>query len=184
MGDGARAQMLALGDGPELRAEAEALASAALAGDLAGRPWSALLERAGAPGRAARAEVDAAFAAERELIAKRDRRRSETEHAERARRVQRRASKRALDLGLQLVGLWFRDLAARRLGRRGRRLRRRSPRPRCAPRPRAATPPRFRRAVELVEETRQLLQLNVSEELAVEALAYRLEGEVARVAVA
>jgi DNA polymerase-3 subunit delta' len=37
----------------------------------------------------------------------------------------------------------------------------------------------LRRAVELVEETRQRFQLNVSEELACEALAYRLERLVA-----
>jgi DNA polymerase-3 subunit delta' len=36
-------------------------------------------------------------------------------------------------------------------------------------------PIRLRAAVELVEDTRQRFQLNVSEELACEALAYRLE---------
>ena len=36
-------------------------------------------------------------------------------------------------------------------------------------------PERLRAAIELVEETRQRFQLNVSEELACEALAYRLE---------
>ena len=183
LGDGGRARALALGDGPELRAEAEALASAALSGDLAGRPWAALLERAGARGALARAEVDAAFDAERELIAKRDRRRSETEHAERARRVQRRASTRALDLGLQLVGLWFRDLAAVAWGAEDvvyavDRL------PALRADAEGGDPAAFRRAVELVEETRERLLVNVSEELAVEALTYRLEGEVARVAVA
>ena len=45
-------------------------------------------------------------------------------------------------------------------------------------------PAAFRRAVDLVEETRERLLVNVSEELAVEALTYRLEGEVGRVAVA
>jgi hypothetical protein len=34
-------------------------------------------------------------------------------------------------------------------------------------------------AVDLVEETRRRFQLNVSEELACEALAYRLEEELA-----
>ena len=183
LGDGGRAEALALGDGPELRAETEALASAALSGDLAGRPWVALLERAGARGALARAEVDAAFEAERELIAKRDRRRSETEHAERARRVQRRASTRALDLGLQLVGLWFRDLAAVAWGAEDvvyavDRL------PALRAEAEGGDPAAFRRAVELVEETRERLLVNVSEELAVEALTYRLEGEVGRVAVA
>jgi DNA polymerase-3 subunit delta' len=182
LGDGGRAAALALGDGPQLRAEAEALAAAAQSGDLAGRPWVALLERAGARGSLARAEVDAAFEAERELLAKRDRRRAETEHAERARRVQRRASTRALDLGLQLVGLWFRDLAAVAWGAedvvyavdRLPALRR------AAEHGDAAA---FRRAVELVEETRERLLVNVSEELACEALTYRLEAEVGAVTV-
>ena len=35
-------------------------------------------------------------------------------------------------------------------------------------------------AVDLVEETRRRFQLNVSEELACEALAYRLERELRR----
>jgi DNA polymerase-3 subunit delta' len=45
-------------------------------------------------------------------------------------------------------------------------------------------PAAFRRAVELVEETRERLLVNVSEELACEALTYRLEAEVGSVAVA
>ncbi len=39
-----------------------------------------------------------------------------------------------------------------------------------------AHPGRLRAAVELVEETRQRFQLNVTEELACEALAYQLEA--------
>jgi DNA polymerase III subunit delta' len=182
LGDGGPPPALALGDGPQLRAEAEALAAAAQSGDLAGRPWVALLERAGARGALARAEVDTAFEAERELLAKRDRRRAETEHGERARRVQRRASTRALDLGLQLVGLWFRDLAAVAWGADDvvyavDRL----PALRAAAEHGDAAA--FRRAVELVEETRERLLVNVSEELACEALTYRLEAEVGGVAV-
>jgi DNA polymerase-3 subunit delta' len=38
----------------------------------------------------------------------------------------------------------------------------------------------LRAAVELVEDTRQRFQLNVSEDLACEALAYRLERLLAR----
>ena len=40
---------------------------------------------------------------------------------------------------------------------------------------RGAEPTRLLDAIELVEETRRRFQLNVSEELACEALAYRLE---------
>jgi DNA polymerase III subunit delta' len=182
LGDGARAAALALGDGPELRAEAEAFAVAAQAGDLASRPWATLLERAEMRGIVARAEVDAAFEADRELLAKRDRRRAETEHAERARRVHRRARTQALDLGLQLVALWFRDLAAVAWGAEDvvyavDRL------PALRATAGGADAASFRRAVELVEETRERLLLNVSEELACEALAYRLEAELGGVPV-
>ena len=41
------------------------------------------------------------------------------------------------------------------------------------------TPARLRQAIELVEDTRQRFQLNVTEELACEALAYRLERAIA-----
>ena len=183
MGDGARARMLALGDGPQLRAQAEALATAAQAGDLASRPWAALLKRAGDAGAAAKAEVDAAFADQRELLAKRDRRKAETDHTQRARRVERRAFKGALDLGLQLVGLWFRDLAAIAWGAEDVVFavdRLDALRAAAAGADAAA----FRQCVELVEETRQLFQLNVSEELACEALAYRLQRTLGGVPVA
>ena len=41
-------------------------------------------------------------------------------------------------------------------------------------------PGRLRAAIELVEETRERFQLNVSEDLACEALAYRLEQRLGR----
>ena len=67
----------------------------------------------------------------------------------------------------------------RRLRRRRRRLQPRPPRPAPIPgrrpRPRAA-----RRAAELVQDTRRRLDLNVSEELALEALAFRARAAVAR----
>jgi DNA polymerase-3 subunit delta' len=87
-----------------------------------------------------------------------------------------------LNLALQLVALWFRDLAAVAWGAEDvvyavDRL----------PALRAAAehgdPAAFRRAVELVEETRERLLVNVSEELAVEALTYRLEAELGGVPV-
>ena len=84
-----------------------------------------------------------------------------------------------LDLGLQVVALWYADLAflawgAEELVRNRDRLAelnggRRDP---------GGPPPP---AVELVEDTRQRFQLNVSEELACEALAYRLERAIAHV---
>jgi DNA polymerase-3 subunit delta' len=78
-----------------------------------------------------------------------------------------------LDLALELNASWFRDLAATASGagdvvfNRDRLADLQS---------RAATldPSRPRRAAELVQDTRRRLDLNVSEELALEALAFRL----------
>ena len=50
LGDGERAAALALGDGPALREAAERFAVASLHGELAERPWMALLELAKAAG--------------------------------------------------------------------------------------------------------------------------------------
>jgi DNA polymerase-3 subunit delta' len=182
IGDAARARALALEDGPAIRAEAEALAAAAQSGNLVQRPWEALLARAGAHGEAARAAVNAAFEDQRELLAKRDRRRAQTEHDEQARRVYRRAMTQTLDLALQLVGLWFRDLAAVAWGAEDvvyavDRV------PALRAGAAEGDPAAFRRAVELVEETRERLLVNVGEALAVEALTYRLEAELAGVPV-
>ena len=64
----------------------------------------------------------------------------------------------------------------RRHPRRGPRAgsRRRSPYPSSRPTPPARRPAELRRALELVEDTRARMALNVTEELALEALAYRI----------
>ncbi len=174
LGDGGRARELAGPEGRALREAAERLARGALHGDLSGRPWKDLLAGAARRGTAAVEELDRAFADERELVAKRDRRRRETEHAERVRRVHRRAQTAALDLGLRVSGLWLRDAACVAWGAedlvhatdRLEDLRADA---------REQDPAALRAGVELVEETRKRLILNVTEELACEALAYRLE---------
>jgi DNA polymerase-3 subunit delta' len=173
LGDGEKALALALGSGPARRAAAERFARACLRDDLRDRPWMQLLADARQAGEQAVAEAEGRIAAELEVTASRDRKRVEREGGERARRAARRASTAALDHGLQLAELWFRDLACvvegaeevvhhcDRLdvlhedaaGRDAHRL---------------------RAAVDAVEDTRQRFVLNVSEELALEALAYRL----------
>jgi DNA polymerase-3 subunit delta' len=179
LGDGDKALALALGDGPALRAAAEALARAPLHGrSAAERPWLALLERGKARGSTARANVEAALAEELEYLPKKEHRKRATEYATRATRAERRAETAVLDHALQLAGLWYRDLgcvaagapelalnadradelAADVAGRHGAAL---------------------RRAQELVDDTRARLALNVSFELACEALAYRLEATLA-----
>jgi len=79
----------------------------------------------------------------------------------------------ALDLALQLVSLWFADLA--RLAWEAPELVRNSDRLEELAHDQGVEPQRLRQAIELVEETRQRFQLNVSEDLACVALAYRLE---------
>ncbi len=174
LGDAGRARELASADGQALRAAAEGYAQAAVAGETsARRPWSDLLAAVRERGEATTAELEGRKAADLELYPRKERKRVDTEWNDRIRRVRRRVETGALDLGLQLVGLWFADLAflawdapdlIRHVDRRAEldaagRL----------------DPQRLRAAIELVEETRQRFQLNVTEELACEALAYRLE---------
>jgi DNA polymerase-3 subunit delta' len=175
LGDGERAATLALGDGPALREAAERFAIAALLGELAERPWMALLELAKGAGERTASELEERHRDELELIARSERVRHEREHTERVKRAQRRSSAATLDTGLGLVELWYRDagmllegapelvhavdrLAELEASAAGR------------------TPRALHRALELVVDTRERLALNVTEELALEALAYRLAG--------
>jgi DNA polymerase III subunit delta' len=178
LGDGERALELALGDGPALRAGGESLARAALAGRVAEQvPWRALLDVRKRRGDAAVAEVEARLAEELELVSRRERKRVENEYAERVRRTRRRVETGALDLGLQLSGLWLRDVAcvawgAEELVHHVDRA------PALSEDAAGRDPQRLRAGIELVEDTRRRLRSNVTEELALETLAYRLEGLV------
>ena len=113
------------------------------------------------------------LAEELAYLPKKEHKRRETEFTDRARRAERRATTAALDHALQLVGLWYRDLAcvaagAEDLVHHSDRLE--------ALREDAAERDGFLDKVALVDDTRSRLVLNVSEELALEALAYRLES--------
>ena len=112
LGDGERALALALGDGPALRARAEAFARSPHRGEAGrDRPWLEVLAAARAAGQAAEAELERALAEELEYLPKKEHKRKQTEFGERARRAARRAETGALDHALQLAGLWYRDLA-------------------------------------------------------------------------
>ena len=180
LGDGERALQLALGTGPALRDAAERFARAALHDDLTTtKPWTALLAQATAAADQAAAEAEGRTAADLEFAAKRDRKRVEREGSERAKRAHRRAKTAALDLGLQLTGLWLRDLAA--LADRApeviHNVDRREVLAQDAQR--AGDAHALRAGVDLVDDARFRLQLNVTEELALEALAYRLAERLA-----
>jgi DNA polymerase-3 subunit delta' len=138
------------------------------------RPWRDLLAQARTRADAAAAALDESHADTLELTAKRDRRRADTEHAERSRRLARRVHTETLDLQLALAGLWYRDLLcvaldapdlAANVDREAE----------LAADAAGREPAALRGALELVDDTRQRLPLNVTEELACEALGYRLE---------
>jgi DNA polymerase-3 subunit delta' len=175
LGDAERAHALAGAEGTNLRDAAERFARTTLRGEAAReKPWLDLLAAVRSQGEAIRAELERQSASELELTAKRDRKRTETEWTERVRRTRRRVETGTLDLGLQVVSVWFRDLAALEWGADEVLCNVDRPEELAADRPLcdAAT---FRRAIELVEDTRMRFQLNVAEELACEALAYRLQ---------
>ena len=175
LGDGERARELATAQGTALRAGAEQFATAVLAGEAVRvKPWAALLAAVRARGDAKRAELESRAAQELELYPRKERRRIETEWNERIRRARRRAETQTLDLALQLVSLWFADLmilswGAQDLVRHADRI------DRLRRQQDEVESGRLRAAIELVEDARQRFALNVSEELACEALAYGLE---------
>jgi DNA polymerase III subunit delta' len=168
-GDLERARLLLSPVGRELRAEVEACFAAALADELSGAPWKRLLDRATAAGE--EAESDAREALEEESQA--GIKRTAKDIADGAKRAGRRRRTEILDLALELTALWLRDLAALAAGAeevvfdRDRLdvLRAQAARVDSA---------WARAGAAAVQDTRRGLDLNVSEELALEALFYRL----------
>ena len=95
------------------------------------------------------------------------------------RRTERRARTRALDLGLALCCAWYRDLAAVASGA-GDVVLNADRMEELTKDAEGLQPERARRALEWVLDTRRRLRVNVSEELALEALWLRLSGELGR----
>ena len=132
--------------GPEaaLRTEAEAAARATLTAHedaewVVAEPWRPLLERAGERGAAAEAAVKQEATGRLENEPKRGSAGLAREFETQARRARRRAHTASLDLSLDLVGAWFRDLVAVATGLRGPGAERRPPRRCCALMRRAGT---------------------------------------------
>ncbi len=175
LGDAERAGELASAEGHALRAAAEGFARAAFSAGEMGRtkPWSAMLAAVRSRGEAVRVELEARALDEVELYPRKERKRIETEWSERIRRARRRVETAELDLALQVVALWYTDLASLSWGAED--LVRNADRLSALESDSGADPQRLRAAVEAVEDTRQRFQLNVSEELACESLGYRLE---------
>src|SRR4051794_9821929 len=175
LGDGRRARFLAGDDGIALRADVEAMVRAALAdADGGAEPWRALLQRAEDARESAEKEIDLKKAERLEYEPKdRERRSLEKEFEEMAKRSGRRERTRVLELGLELATLTFRDLVCVAEG---------APEAvlatdrieALAPAAQARDARRLREAAELCEDTRQSLQLNVQEDLALTSLSLRL----------
>jgi DNA polymerase-3 subunit delta' len=177
LGDAEQARELSGAEGAALRAAGERLARSALAGSSAvDKPWTALLSAVRSRGEVTRGELEARAAGDIELYPRKERKRVETEWNDRIKRVRRRVETSALDLALQVTTLWFLDLQSIAWEAEDlvRNRDRRAELTHDAELP-APAPERLGAAAELVEETRRRFQLNVSEELACEALAYRLE---------
>jgi DNA polymerase III subunit delta' len=172
-GDSQLAARLASEQGVALRASAEGFVRFALGVDGQARPWLEMLALAKAAGTEA-AELTTEHLRERaELLPSKERRKYEREGADVVRRGERRARTATLDLCLRLAGLWLRDAACLASGapELAFALDRRAELAVDAEGRDAGT---LLRGVQLVEETRLRLELNVSEELALEALAYEL----------
>jgi DNA polymerase-3 subunit delta' len=178
LGDAGRAAWLAGEQGSALRASSERFVRAALVGDGEERPWTGLLQVAKSAGVSAGERAQEEMARELELVPAKEHKRHEREGLETRRRRERRERTRTLDLGLGLAELWLRDLLCVREGipelihavdRRTRLLQDAA----------AVGDLRLCSAIELVQDTRLRLPVHVSEELALEGLAYRL-GELPR----
>jgi len=178
-GDVELARILLSETGRELRTQAEALARGARAGELEGSPWKALLGAAERRGEEAGEEVKSRFDAlaeqAKDASDKRGEQRLRREGADAQKRATRRGRTEAIDAGLALVASWLRDVAATGDGAPDLALNA-DRRAELAEDADGLDPRRARRAAELVMGTRRRLSVNVSEELAVEALAFRMEA--------
>jgi DNA polymerase-3 subunit delta' len=170
-GDLGRARLLAGARGEGIRQAVESMMAGVLEDELAGSPWLAVLAAANASGEAAAGKVEAALAEEAAEKTRKKRTKRETEDT--VNRAKRRARTGVLDLSLSLSASWARDWAALAAGAdellfnpdRAGVLREQA---------RGVTISAAREAVLLIADTRRRLKLNVSEELALEALCFRM----------
>ncbi len=173
-GDLELARLLLSEQGTALRATAEAAARTARSAESRPEPWRGLLDAASEAGEEAGEREERRLVEEAAAMAKRGRKgRLTREATEQVRRTERRARTQALDLGLAICCAWFRDLAAVASGAddvilnadRADEL---------AEDAQGLDAAAAREAVEWVLDTRRRLRVNVSEELALEALWLRL----------
>lgn len=168
-GDLGRARLLARDRGRQIREAVEAMMAAAAADQLGDAPWLKVLGMAKDTGDQAGERVAAELGGE----VKEGIKHTKTEIEEATRRAQRRARTGVLDLSLSLAAAWARDWAsvvsgAPELVFNTDRL--------AALQEQSAglTLGAARGSVELIADTRRRFSLNVSEELALEALCFRI----------
>jgi DNA polymerase III subunit delta' len=183
LGNGARARFLASEEGATLLADVDRLVGRALAGggQPAGEPeaWRGLLDRAEERRLAAEEGVAEEAAARLATEPKgRERNAIEKQFEDAAKRDGRRARTEQLDLGLTLAALRFRDLLCLAEGAESAALDQAGAAALIATAdpdgPRTIDPRRLRVAAERCEDARMSLELNVTEDLALEALGFRL----------
>ena len=170
-GDLERARLLLGPQGRELRGDVERCLAAALEGKCAGAPWKGLLDRAKAVGEDTEAAAREALEEESQAGIKR----SAKDIIDGAKRAGRRRRTEILALAFDLCATWLRDLAAVASGAEEvvfNRDRLEALRAQAAGFDAGAA----RRGAELAQDSRRGLDLNVSEELALEALFFRLES--------
>jgi len=166
-GDVARARYLLSDSGRKLRAAA--LEMGRTAPSAQNQPWTQLIAAAESAGEEAEETTRKLLEEETEAGVKR----SAKDITDEAKRAGRRRRTEMLDLSLQLSATWFRDLTAAASGA-PEVIDNRDHLADLQARAVALDPSRPRRAAELVQDTRRRLDLNVSEELALEALSFRL----------
>ncbi len=175
LGDAERALELALGEGPAIRARAEAFARSVIAGDVRARPWDGVLEAATERADQAAKEVETKLLEDLDLLPVKEQSKAKKDAAEAAKRAQRRARTQSIELALQLSGLYLRDVAvtvdgapdlvhhsdrAQQVGDDAERFK---------------SAHALRQAVADVDDTRfALREVNATPELALEALAFGL----------
>jgi DNA polymerase-3 subunit delta' len=178
LGDADLATRLASDEGQALRASAERFVRAALAGRSDERPWLEMLDAAKQAGANAGERSQESLAGELELVPSKERKKYERESQDARKRGERRARTQTLDLILRLSELWLRDVLCLCEGA-GEAIYALDRRAELDEDARGRDGARVGEAIELVQDTRLRLTVNVSEELALEALAYRLQALMA-----
>lgn len=180
-GDIELARELASADGDAMRSEAGRIVGCALSG-VSGRerPWEGVLARAAEAGQLAEQRVTEKLEADLEAFPKgRERSAAQKEGEQRAHRSARRVRSDQLDASLRICSLLLRDIAAAAGGASDMIL----ARDRYDSIIRSASGRRVGPLIDAageVEATRRRLSRNVAEELALEALSFKLDRLLAR----